>query len=51
MPRYADINLAFDSQRDHVIMLDLCVRGRVSDTKISGSKSILMTHGLYVFAG
>lgn len=44
-------NSIFDSLLDHVVVLDLCLKGCVSVMKISGSKSILMTHGQYVFAG
>lgn len=48
-PLAYSITLAFDSQH-HVIELGLCLWGHVSVMKISGSKSILMTHWLYVFA-
>lgn len=51
LPQYADVNSACDSLQDHVIMLDLCGQGRASVMKSGGGKSILMTHGLYVFAG
>lgn len=44
-------NSAFDSLPDHVIAVDLCLRRRVGVMEISGRKSILMTHGQYVFAG
>lgn len=41
-------NSGSDSPRDHVIELDLCLRGCVGVAGISGSKSILLTQGLCV---
>lgn len=44
-------NSTFDSVQIHLIILDLCVQERVGVMKISGSKSILMSHRLCGFGG